>query len=127
VTVPFALAEFIAGRLPAEGFGHRAHVHAGFALLQRHDFADAARVYCSAIRSMASVAGHPEKFHMTITIAMLSAIGERMSEICPDFGAFEEQNPELFSRDFLFRHYSKERLRCERARRTFLLPDVAPI
>lgn len=126
MTALFPLADFIAGQLPAKDFGHRDHVQAGFALLQRGDFAEAARTYARAIGAMARAAGHPEKFHMTITIAMLSAIAERMSDDCPDFGALEDQNPELFDRDFLYRHYSKERLACDRARLTFLLPDKTP-
>ena len=69
MTAPFPLSDFVAGRLSAQGFDHRAHVQAGFELLQRHNFSDAARTYTRAITAMAQAAGHPEKFHMTITLA----------------------------------------------------------
>jgi hypothetical protein len=123
MTAAFPLSDFVAGRLPAQGFNHRAHLQAGYELLQRHGFAEAAYLYVRAISAMAQAAGHPEKFHMTITIAMLSAIAERLPDECANFDSFARQQPELFSRDLLLRHYSKGRLQCERARRTFLLPN----
>ena len=119
----FPIDDFIAGRLPAAGFDHRAHVEAGYHLLQRHDFADAAHAYARAITAMAAAAGAPDKFHMTITVAMLSAIAERMPDSCSNFDSFAAQHPELFDRTILLRHYSRERLQCPRARQTFLLPD----
>jgi len=123
MTAPFPLSDFKAGRMPAEGFDHRAHLHAGFELLKRHDFAATAQAYARSIMAMARAAGHPEKFHMTITLAMLSAIAERMPDERSDFDTFAEQHPELFDRSFLLNHYTKERLECPLARRTFLLPD----
>ena len=81
----FPIEEFVAGRLPAAGFDHRAHVEAGYHLLQRHGFADAAHAYTQAITAMATAAGAPDKFHMTITVAMLSTIAERMSDSCSNF------------------------------------------
>jgi len=95
----------------------------GFELLKRHDFAETAQAYARSIMAMARAAGHPEKFHMTITLAMLSAIAERMPDERSDFDTFAEQHPELFDRSFLLNHYTKERLECPLARRTFLLPD----
>jgi hypothetical protein len=123
MTAPFPLSDFVAGRMSAQGFDHRAHVRAGYELLQRHDFADAARVYARSITAMATAAGHPEKFHMTITLAMLSAIAERLPDERSDFDTFAAQHPELFDRGLLLKHYTEERLQCPLARRTFLLPD----
>lgn len=123
MTASFPLSDFVAGRMSVQGFDHRAHVHAGYALLQEHGFADAARAYARSITGMATAAGHPEKFHMTITLAMLSAIAERMPDDCSDFDTFAEHHPELFDRGFLLKHYTKERLECPLARQTFLLPD----
>ena len=125
MTAPLPLADFVAGRVAASNFNHRAHVHAGFALLQEHDFTAAAQAYVDAITAMATAAGHPEKFHMTITVAMLSAIAERMPDERSDFDTFAAQQPELFDRTFLLRRYSRERLECPLARHTFLLPDRA--
>jgi hypothetical protein len=61
---------------------------------------------------------------MTITVAMLSAIAERLPDDCCNFDAFAAQHSELFERQFLLRHYSRQRLQCDLARRTFLLPDL---
>ena len=119
----FPIDDFVAGRMSAEGFDHRAHVEAGYLLLQRHHFADAAHAYTRGITAMAAAAGAPQKFHMTITVAMLSAIAERMSDSGLNFDSFAAQHPELFDRSMLLQHYSKERLECPQARQTFLLPD----
>jgi hypothetical protein len=119
----FPVDEFVAGRIPAEDFDHRAHVQAAVALLQHHDFVEAAHLYSRGIRTMAEAAGQAAKFNMTITIAMLSAIAERMPDGCANFDAFQAQHPELFERSFLRGHYSAERLQCDLARKTFLLPD----
>jgi hypothetical protein len=121
----FPTAAFLAGELPADGFGHRAHLQAAHSLLSTRDFAEAATGYMGAIRSMAASAGHPDKFHMTITVAMLAAVAERMSLDRSNFDAFAAHHPELLARDFLLRHYSEERLNCDLARHTFLLPDRA--
>ena len=123
MTEAFPLRAFVTGRLPPSGFSHREHIAAAHALLQRHDFAESATIYAKAIRAMAAAAGEPQKFHMTITVAMLSAIAERSAAPAQSFNAFAAANPELFERDFLFRHYSPERLQCDFARTTFLLPD----
>jgi hypothetical protein len=120
---PFPVGEFLAGRLPAREFGHRQHVQAAHALLLDCDFAEAARLYSRAIRTMAVAAGDPGKFNMTITVAMLSAIAERMRTANRDFDSFASHHAELFDPEFLLGHYSKERLQCDLARTTFILPD----
>jgi hypothetical protein len=125
MTAPFPMRAFLAGELRADGFGHRAHLQAAHSLLRDHSFTEAADAYVRAIRAMATRAGHPEKFHMTITVAMLSAVAERLSDDGANFDAFAAQHAELLASSFLLRHYSKERLNCDLARRTFLLPDRA--
>jgi hypothetical protein len=72
---------------------------------------------------MAASAGQPAKFHMTITIAMLSAIAERLPQERVDFADFADAHPELFDRRYLVGHYTEGRLESPLARRTFLLPD----
>ena len=123
MSAQFPLADFVAGRMSVQGFDHRTHVQAGFTLLRENSFAEAAQAYARSVTRMATAAGHPEKFHMTITLAMLSAIAERMPDDRADFDTFADQHPELFDRAFLLNHYTKERLECPLARQTFLLPD----
>ena len=123
--IDFSLSDFLDGALSAEDFDHAAHVKAGFALLGCTDFASAAAQYSKAIQTMATAAGAPEKFHMTITVAMLALIAERRVEgEQNDYRSFAAQNPELFDAGLLSHYYSNERLGSQQARTTFLLPDL---
>ncbi|MEM7254283.1 MAG: hypothetical protein AAF493_22930, partial [Pseudomonadota bacterium] len=71
----------------------------------------------------ATKAGAPEKFHVTITLAFLSVIAERMAERSwTDFETFIAENEDLMRRDFLRAWYSDERLNTQRARELFVLP-----
>lgn len=120
------LRGFEAGTLDPTTFYHREHVAVAFALLGRHPFLDALTRYADGVRGLAERAGHPEKFNVTITVAFMSLIAERMAE-CPDatFDAFERRSADLLSRSALQSRYSRRRLRSNLARRQFLLPDHA--
>jgi len=117
-----------AGTLDAAAFGHAEHVAAGYALLRQYPFEEAALRYARGIRSLANAAGAPDKFHMTVTLAFLSLIGERLTITkAPDFTEFAAANPDLMSAACLEKWYSSARLGCATARHTFVLPDRSVI
>jgi hypothetical protein len=120
------LTRFLRGELDADGFTHREHVRMAFELLRRHDFAESL-LYCSrALRAMLARAGRPEAFNLTVTVAFLSLISERMlAGDASDFEAFARANPDLLGKSILARWYRPQRLGCESARRTFVMPDPA--
>ena len=121
------LARFVRGEVPAAEFPHREHVRMAFEMLRRHDFAETALHYSRGLRAMTQRAGKPEAFHQTVTIAFLALIAERMVRgRADDFAAFVRANPDLLEKSVLGRWYGPERLASEAARRTFLLPDLAP-
>lgn len=106
------------------GFGHREHLQAAYELLEREPFLDAAVRYTRAIDGFARSVGAADKFNLTVTLAFLSLIAERMAALrLPGFDAFLESNPDLLA-DALGSYYSRERLYGTVARNTFLLPDV---
>lgn len=84
---------FEAGDIDPANFDHAKHVQVAFGLLSRHDFIDAASIYAKGIRTLATNAGAPKKFNMTITYAFLSVIAERLAGR-PDmtFDAFASAN-----------------------------------
>ena len=105
------------------GFGHRQHLQAAYELLGREPFLDAAVRYSRAIDGFARSAGAADKFNLTMTVAFLSLIAERMAaRPYPSYAAFLDANPELTA-DALTPYYSSTRLKSPLARRTFLLPD----
>lgn len=109
-------------------FGHREHVRAAYGLLAATPFAEATQRYVATLRAL--TAAVPDKLHLTVTIAFLALIAERMHapgvETAADlegFEAFAAAHPELLSPDALAPHYTRGRLDSPLARRVFLLPD----
>jgi hypothetical protein len=115
---------FESGSLSPEGFSHEDHVAVAREMLLRHDFMEASRRYAAALQHLTEKAGVPEKFNMTVTLAFMSVISERMArDEGATFSAFLEENPDLVSGDLLGRWYSRERLVSPAARSAFLMPD----
>jgi hypothetical protein len=121
------LERFVRGETDPAHFPHREHLRMAFEMLARHDFAETALHYSRALRGMTERAGKPAAFHQTVTIAFLALIAERMARgQADDFAAFVRGNPDLLEKSVLGRWYGPQRLASELARRTFLLPDLAP-
>ncbi|MEZ5725940.1 MAG: hypothetical protein R3E47_12810 [Paracoccaceae bacterium] len=107
-------------------FHHAEHVRVAFDLLQKYDFIDAAATYAKGIRTIATKAGAPQKFNLTITYAFMSLIAERLALFpASEFEVFVSANPDLLSKNLLEKWYGDERLHTELARTVFLLPEVA--
>lgn len=120
------LESFLAGEIRPKDFRHADHVRAGYELLARHEFLDAAAIYSRVLKQMTARAGKPEAFHLTVTLAFLSVIAERMeAQSHASFADFARANPDLMDRALLSRWYRPERLNAMAARRGFLLPDPA--
>ena len=104
-------------------FHHAEHVRVAFDLLRKLDFVEAAATYANGIRAIATKAGAPQKFNLTITYAFMSLIAERMAgNPQASFEQFASENSDLMSKGVLEGWYSEERLHSDIARRVFLLP-----
>lgn len=118
--------QFEAYSVDPGAFGHREHVQVAYEMLQKYDFLEATARYVKAITTIAARAGTPEKFHMTITLAFLSLIAERIhSTRQSNFEEFLEQNKDLLSKSLLSNWYPDAQLKSDLARTHFLLPQVA--
>ena len=112
---------------PPGAFHHRDHVEAAYGMLRKYPFLEALVRYSRTIQTMAANAGAHTKFHVTVTIAFMALIAERMETSShADFDEFRHQHPELFSPDLLKRFYSSERLASEMSRRILVMPDRRP-
>ena len=106
-------------------FSHAEHVQVAHDLLGRYDFIDAAATYAKGIRALATKAGAPHKFNLTITYAFMSLIAERMAtKSHKNFKEFVSANHDLMSSCVLARWYPNDRLHSDNARSIFLLPEV---
>ena len=117
------LADFEAHDVNAAEFGHHEHLQVAFEMLHKYGFLKASFKYASAINTIATNAGAPEKFNMTITLAYLSLIAERVNKTNEtNFDVFLANNQDLLSKQILDTWYSPERLQSQLARKQFLLP-----
>ena len=118
--------QFEAHDVDASAFGHREHVLVGYEMLHRYNFLDASAKYSTAINTIATNAGAPEKFHVTITLAFLGLIAERAHTTeHSNFEEFLAKNEDLMSKRMLAKWYSDSQLNSDFARTHFLLPNLA--
>lgn len=117
------LLKFESGELDARSFDHRAHITTAVALLQRAPYLEAIERYVAGIKRLAAAAGVPHKFNMTITVAFMSVIAERLA-CAPDVdpAAFLADNEDLIAPGFLSQWYDADRLSSAAARSLFLMP-----
>lgn len=121
------LTQFEAFKVNPAEFGHRQHIQVAFEMLHKYEYVDACAKYANAINTIATNAGAPEKFNVTITFAFLSLIAKRLQATkSSNFEEFLAQNEDLLSKGALSTWYSSEQLRSDFARTHFLLPDMAP-
>ncbi len=117
---------FLEGTLDPEGFMHATHVRLTYLLLRERALPETLIALRDGLSRLASAAGHPEKYHETITFAFAAVINERMQRGDPgDFEAFARMHPDLLewgSGSVLSQLYSPNTLAEPSARRTFLLP-----
>ena len=115
--------EFDRGAVTNAGFHHEDHVRIAFELLVRDEFDVALARFTGRLRAMAAASGHAEKFHMTVTVAFMAAIGERLAQHgTVPWEEFARRNRDLLDRAFVRGLYSAAQLESEVARRTFVLP-----
>jgi hypothetical protein len=120
------LARFLRAEIPAADLPHREHVRMAYEMLRRHAFAETLLRYSNALEAITRKAGKPQAFNLTITIAFLALIAQRMEDApAGGFEAFADANPDLFDKGVLTRWYRPEQLASPLARRMFLLPDPA--
>ena len=118
---------FEARSLDPATFHHDDHIYVGYELLLKYAFMKATLLYAGAISEMATKAGAPKKFNLTITIAFMSLIAERMAA-CDHEGYedFMSLNLDLMAKDLLEKQYTPTRLYSDLARSVFLMPDIIP-
>ena len=119
------VAALESAELPADQFTHVEHVRVGWRYLRTLPLAEAIARCSTALRRFAAAKGAADKYHETVTVAFMLVINERLDGARSlSWTEFAAANPDLFAHpSVLSRYYSDERLRSERARRTFVMPD----
>ncbi|NKC14911.1 MAG: hypothetical protein GKR94_22820 [Gammaproteobacteria bacterium] len=118
--------DFEACNIDAAAFTHADHIGVAYEMLRKYDFVSACSKYSHSINTIATNAGVPDKFNVTVTLAFLSLIAERIETTAHDnYATFLQRNADLLNSSLLEKWYSRARLRSELARSVFLLPDAA--
>jgi hypothetical protein len=103
---------------------HEAHVRLAWRYLMDEPLLTAIARFRDGLRRYAAAKGRPERYHETITIALLLLIAERRrdDDSWQDFAA---RNPELlrWPSPLLRRWYPPELLESPRAREVFVVPQ----
>jgi hypothetical protein len=107
---------FEAGAIPNEDFRHESHVRVARGLATRYGRQEGFRRLALGIRAIATRAGHPEKYHETITRAWFDLVAG-IEDL--------DRYPELFDKGLLARYYTAARLAAGRER--WLEPDLQPL
>src|SRR4051794_12370660 len=91
-------------------FTHADHVRLTAVYLARHGREDTHRRLAEGLRRFATLKGHPEKFHVTMTRAWIDLIDDARSAHpeSRDAAALVAACPELLDRNALLRFYSPE-------------------
>ena len=121
------LESFEDGSLPEEDFDHERHVHAAWCCLQQYGQRDGRERFVAALRRFVVVHGAAGKYHETITRAFLDLIASRISPAV-EWESFRNANRRIVEdgMSLLLRHYSREVLFSDRARKYFVEPDITP-
>lgn len=116
-------------------FGHRQHVELTWLAVRRYGTAEAVTVVSDGIRRTATYAGRPRKYHATVSRAWVELVGHhtaastvtsRATSTATDFDTFADQHAVLLDKRLLSRFYRSSTLAGERARTTWVEPDLAP-
>ena len=126
--------------LPEEMFTHEGHLRAAWIYLCEYEPQQATKKCCEAIKAYADSLGATDKFNLTISIALMKIISNRLitkdlkdsSAAVGQSEGYDWENFKLHNKDFfenalaiLFRYYDKEVLFSDRAKREFIQPTLA--
>ena len=126
------LRELETATLPAERFNHQAHLYAAWAYRRQYPAPEAAARCSRAFSRYAMAKGAADKYHHTLTMALLSIAYHRAEQepaMVEDWQAFLAGFADIAgdARMLLQDYYSDDRLEQDQARRAFIKPDRAPL
>jgi hypothetical protein len=122
------LAEFEAGQIANDSFHHRDHLRLAWIKIRRLGLERASDAVGGAIREFASRHGRADRYHDTMTRFWLRvvALGINRHRSLP-FDDLLAAEPHLLDKNLPFRHWSRERMASDEARRQWVEPDLGPI
>ena len=119
------LRAFDAGRLPEDGFGHRAHLRLAWILTERFGLDAATPEIERRLQHLAEAHGMPERYNRTLTlfwVRLVAHVAARTPAV--SFSDFLAAEGWLMDPGLARRHYSPELLSSDAARGRWVEPDL---
>ena len=119
------VADFEAGTIDNTTFGHPDHVRVIWEFIHAYGTLEAVGRFEAGLKRITAAAGHPEKYHATITHAFAFLVGQRIAQQgALRWDDFVAANSDLFDwpNSALARMYPDETLSTSTARQTFVMP-----
>ncbi len=120
------LTKFENTSLDPRYFNHLGHLRIAWIYLKQYPTEQAIKKIAAGINRYATALGAPEKFHMTITIALAQIIASRINKYkALSWEDFVEVNQDLLvdAKQLLANYYSSNLIGRESARVEYLKPD----
>ena len=124
------IREFLAQRIEPAGFDHVAHVRVAWLLLEQFPFEQALQEFEAGAMDLATRAGVPEKYHATITRALMQIIAaDRDGGALLCWQDYRDSGPAVLSdaKSTLLQYYSPGLIFGEPARLSWCKPDRRPL
>lgn len=124
------IARFESQTLNPAHFTHVGHLRLAWLYLSRNDLDRALALVSSGIKAYAESQGAFEKFHLTITDALVRIIDCRMRAMkAKDWLSFLKENQDLVedAQSILLEHFSRDSLFSDQARTSLVAPDRKPL
>jgi hypothetical protein len=114
------------GEIVSKDFRHSAHLHVAWTYLCESQTTDeAANKMRHTLKRFAVAAGAPEKYHETITLFWVYFLATmRVNAKGSTLERIVAANPQLLEKNFPLEYYSAERLFGNRARNSWVPPDL---
>ena len=119
------LAAFEAGKIANQDFHHRDHLRLAWIQIRRLGVERASDTVAGAIRRFAAHHGHADRYHETMTCFWVRAVGMGVTRHPTlSFDDLVAAEPHLLDKNLPYRHWSRERMGSDEARRQWTEPDI---
>ena len=119
------LAAFEAGQIANRDFHHRDHLRLAWIQIRRLGLERASDAVTVAIRQFAARHGHGDRYHETMTRFWLRVVGMGITRHpALPFDDLLAAEPHLLDKNLPYRHWSRERMGSDEARRQWKEPDI---
>jgi hypothetical protein len=119
------LAAFESGKIANQDFHHRDHLRLAWIQIRRLGQERASDTVAGTIRRFAAHHGHADRYHETMTRFWVRVVGIGITRHpALAFDDLVAAEPHLLDKNLPYRHWSRERMGSDDAKRQWMEPDI---